>query len=540
MKRKCPSGQQPVVKKRKIQLKLTYFSANNQSQTIDKSQLITDYLSKFRLNEFKDDQEEIITNASNGNNVFISKPTGFGKSLCYQICILVRNKIINNGNKHSASIGLVISPLLSLMKDQVDKLQKIGINAEYVDASVEKKKKMTRIANDIKHGKIDILYVTPESLLSRSSTNKIIFNIKSFRFVSTLVIDEAHCIKLWGILFRPSYCRISDFIYKTCPTATIIPCTSTVPPSDLIYIKNNLNIGNCKIYSASANRPNISLNVKIVTDKKTAFAQAVKQIINTIKRFPNGGIIVYGGTIPTVKKFYKHLIENKVSNINTYYSEMESKEKEIALSDFMNGKCTVIVCTTAFGMGIDKPNVRTVIHLAIPVSIESYFQQVGRAGRDGKLSAAYLFTYEKDNFAAIALRNISYESVMKLARFLFKYYNVQGSAIGTSGDVYRKTQGIKSNITNFGTSLKLLQRFGIIHRGGNSIYLLNKNIQLIDKEEVKLTHGNCKRCIDEIKGMVYSTVCIRKYVLQYFGERYESSDKLTCNKYCCSNCNKRI
>eukprot|EP01083_Nonionella_stella_P231669 817920_1 len=532
-----------------------YFKSSQNSGDIDFMPLSGDFmphlLQKYMLqlgkSSYRPNQKEIITSAVNHQNVFVSMPTGSGKSFAFQSAILVRNERHNMQRKWLRAIGIVISPLLSLMEDQVLKLKERSIAAEFVNASNHKE--LPRIAKSIKNGAIDILYITPESFLTRSLKNKIIQTVVKYRVITTVVIDEAHCVKMWGALFRPSYFRINAKLRTLEFQPTIIAATGTISKRDIKYIKNNLQINQCKMFSGGSNRPNIKMCMDVVEDQSVAFQKSLALIHDVLTRDSTSGVIVYGGTIPTVRKFKKYLEEegSDIVHADTYFSKMTSERKTNVLKGFMSDTHNVIISTSAFGMGIDKPNVRLVIHLMMPPSVEDYYQQIGRAGRDGEPSSAHLFTYEKDSFAKNTLRQISYKDCIALADNLFEHYELDaqfegnGAYIGTTGDIYKTIRAQndekKCDANNFGTSMKLLQRFGVVHRGGNHIYLLNKSIELIDKQEVHRTALRCKECISEMKELTRTRDCIRKRLLTYFGEQYHPSYD---NNKCCSNCDNRF
>ena len=329
----------------------------------------------FGFDSFKDPQEDIIKNILDKKDTFVLMPTGGGKSLCYQLPALIQN-----------GTAIVVSPLIALMKNQVDFINGISSHnslAHVLNSSLNK----TQVRNvkfDILNNKTKLLYVAPESL----AKNETIEFLKSVN-ISFLAIDEAHCISEWGHDFRPEYRNIRKVLDKISSKIPIIAVTATATEKVRDDIIKNLKIPNAKVFKSSFNRPNLYYEVR--KKDKTVFSEIVKFIKNNIGK---SGII-YCLSRKKVDELNEFLIVNNIKSI-PYHAGLESKIRAKNQDLFINEEFDVVVATIAFGMGIDKPDVRFVIHHDIPKSIESYYQETGRAGRDGGEGNCIAFYSPKD------------------------------------------------------------------------------------------------------------------------------------------------
>ena len=316
----------------------------------------------FGFTDFKGLQREVITNILKKNDSFVIMPTGGGKSLCYQLPALIQE-----------GTAIVVSPLIALMKNQVDALRGISdINAiAHVLNSSLNKTETAQVKKDILSGLTKLLYVAPESL-SKQETIDFLKTIK----ISFLAVDEAHCISEWGHDFRPEYRNLRIILEQFKQSVPIIALTATATPKVQEDIMKNLGILNAKIFKASFNRPNLYYEVRTKTN------QIDSDIIRFIKNNKGKSGIIYCLARKKVEELAQTL---QVNNINAlpYHAGLDSKTRVKNQDFFLKDDCDVIVATIAFGMGIDKPDVRFVIHHDIPKSIESYYQETGRAGRDG-------------------------------------------------------------------------------------------------------------------------------------------------------------
>ena len=316
----------------------------------------------FGFSSFKNLQEPIINNLINGNHSFVILPTGGGKSLCYQLPALYLD-----------GIAIVISPLIALMKNQVDLIR--GNNSDesiaHVLNSSLTKNQIEEVKSDITNGKTKILFIAPETLTKKET---IAFLSKSS--ISFLAIDEAHCISEWGHDFRPEYRKIKEIFEQIKPDITIIALTATATPKVQDEIIKNLKIDNGKVYKSSFNRPNLYYEIRSKSNETNL------DLIKFINSNKNKSGIIYCLSRKQVEELSELLNINKIKSL-PYHAGLDKKIRNENQDKFLKDECDVIVATIAFGMGIDKPDVRFVIHYDIPKSIEGYYQETGRAGRDG-------------------------------------------------------------------------------------------------------------------------------------------------------------
>jgi len=402
------------------------------ARTIDDVAL-HEYLKKFfGFSSFKGNQEAIIKNVLAGNDTFVLMPTGGGKSLCYQLPALIME-----------GTAIVISPLIALMKNQVDAMrgfsEEEGV-AHFLNSSLNKTQ-INRVKEDILSGKTKLLYVAPESL-TKEENIQFLKQIK----VSFYAVDEAHCISEWGHDFRPEYRRIRPIINQI-GHAPIIALTATATPKVQNDIQKNLEMLDAQVFKSSFNRPNLFYEVRPKID-------ATKQIIKYIKSNPGKSGIIYCLSRKKVEELTELLQVNGIRAL-PYHAGLDAATRALNQDKFLMEEADVIVATIAFGMGIDKPDVRFVIHYDIPKSLEGYYQETGRAGRDG--GEGYCLTFYR------------YQDIQKLEKFM------QGKPIAE-------------------------QEIG-------------------------------KQLLQETVAYAETSMCRRKFLLNYFGETYEPE-----NCEACDNC----
>ncbi len=334
----------------------------------------------FGFSQFRGNQEPIVDNLLNKRNTFVIMPTGAGKSLCYQLPAIV-----------SEGTAIVISPLIALMKNQVDQLNAIGINAHFLNSTLTKSE-ATKVKNEVLKKKTKLLYVAPESLTKEE-------NLAFLReaHLSFVAIDEAHCISEWGHDFRPEYRKIKAIVAQIAPHLPIIALTATATPKVQQDIQRNLQMEEADLFKSSFNRTNLFYEVrpKVKNESK-------KSLIKFIKHHKGKSGIIYCLSRKKVEEIAELLKVNQI-NAAPYHAGLDSAIRIKTQDDFLNEELDVIVATIAFGMGIDKPDVRYVIHYDVPKSLEGYYQETGRAGRDG-LEGHCLMFYR-------------YEDIVKLDKF---------------------------------------------------------------------------------------------------------------------------
>ena len=336
---------------------------------------LTEALKKyFGFDKFKGDQERIIQNLMDGKDTFVLMPTGGGKSLCYQLPSLLME-----------GTAIVISPLIALMKNQVDVITNLSENegtAHYLNSSLNKAA-IDQVKADVLAGRTKLLYVAPESLTKEDNVEF----LKSVK-ISFYAIDEAHCISEWGHDFRPEYRRIRPIVNEIGP-APIIALTATATDKVRTDIKKNLGIVDATEFKSSFNRPNLYYEVRPKTK------DVDKDIIKFIKQHPDKSGIIYCLSRKKVEELAAILRANEIKAA-AYHAGLDSTTRTQTQDAFLMEDIDVIVATIAFGMGIDKPDVRFVIHYDIPKSLEGYYQETGRAGRDGGEGICLAFYSNKD------------------------------------------------------------------------------------------------------------------------------------------------
>ena len=328
----------------------------------------------FGFDTFKGDQEAIIRSLLEGNDTFVLMPTGGGKSLCYQLPSLIME-----------GTAIVISPLIELMKNQVDAIRQFSAEdgvAHFINSSLNKAA-VDQVKSDILSGKTKLLYVAPESL-TKEENIEFLKNVK----ISFYAVDEAHCISEWGHDFRPEYRRIRPIINEI-GTAPLIALTATATDKVRGDIKKNLGMLHANEFKSSFNRPNLYYEVRNKTK------DIDREIIKFIKQNSGKSGIIYCLSRKKVEELAEILRANDI-NARAYHAGMDSATRSQTQDDFLMERIDVIVATIAFGMGIDKPDVRFVIHYDIPKSLEGYYQETGRAGRDGGEGKCITFYTQKD------------------------------------------------------------------------------------------------------------------------------------------------
>lgn len=322
--------------------------------------------SVFGYDRFRGEQEEIINNVLAGKDTFVIMPTGAGKSLCYQLPAITL-----------PGVAIVISPLIALMKNQVDQLNAFGVNAQFLNSTLTKTE-INRVKKETLNGEIKLLYVAPESL---TKEDNILFLKKAK--ISFVAIDEAHCISEWGHDFRPEYRKIHSIIDSIDNSIPIIALTATATPKVQIDIQKNLQMDDAVLFKSSFNRENLFYEVKPKGDTK-------KKLIKFIKARKGQSGIIYCLSRKKVEEIAELLRVNDVKAL-PYHAGLDPAIRMGNQDAFLNEDADVIVATIAFGMGIDKPDVRFVVHYDTPKSLEGYYQETGRAGRDGNEGHCLMF-----------------------------------------------------------------------------------------------------------------------------------------------------
>lgn len=325
----------------------------------------------FGLETFRPKQKEIIESVLKKHNTLGVLPTGSGKSLCYQVPALILE-----------GTTIVISPLISLMQDQVNTLQDKGINAQYINSNMSKKDQED-VERLVFNGEVDLLYVAPE----RFNSSEFLALIDSIH-IPLVAFDEAHCISKWGHDFRPSYQEVIPVINAHINDAIKVALTATATEDVEKNIVDLLNIENEHVYKTSVKRDNLELIVNNTYQRE-------RFILDYLNNYKDDSGIIYAATRKETEKISGFLKDNGIDSL-IYHAGLSKKEREENQDKFINNNVRVIVATNAFGMGIDKENIRFIIHFNLPGDLESYYQEIGRAGRDGKMSQCILLSNSRD------------------------------------------------------------------------------------------------------------------------------------------------
>jgi ATP-dependent DNA helicase RecQ len=324
----------------------------------------------FGYSQFRGNQEKIIRNLMDGRNTFVIMPTGAGKSLCYQLPAIMRD-----------GLAIVISPLIALMKNQVDQMNAYGINARFMNSTLSKGE-ITKLKKECMLGNVKLLYVAPESL-NKDETIEFLKKVN----VAFVAIDEAHCISEWGHDFRPEYRRIKSMI-QNLGSMPVIALTATATPKVQIDIQKNLQMEEADVFLSSFNRKNLYYEVRPKKETK-------KQLIKFLKEHKGKSGIIYCLSRKKVEEIAQLLNVNGFKAA-PYHAGLDPDVRMKNQDDFLNEEVDIIVATIAFGMGIDKPDVRFVVHYDVPKSLEGYYQETGRGGRDGLEGVCLMFYSHND------------------------------------------------------------------------------------------------------------------------------------------------
>jgi ATP-dependent DNA helicase RecQ len=331
----------------------------------------------FGFTQFRGIQEEIINSLLEGENTFVIMPTGAGKSMCYQLPALIK-----------PGTAIVVSPLIALMKNQVDQMNAFGVNAQFLNSTLSKAE-MTKVKKEVLSGEVRMLYVAPESLAKEDN-----MTFLQSANISFIAIDEAHCISEWGHDFRPEYRKIKSIV-ESLGNPPVIALTATATPKVQIDIQKNLQMEDARVFKTSFNRKNLYYEIRPKTGAK-------KELIRYIKHNKGKSGIIYCLSRKKVEEIAELLKVNDIKAL-PYHAGLDSDVRMRNQDAFLSEDVDVIVATIAFGMGIDKPDVRFVIHYDAPKSLEGYYQETGRAGRDGLEGNCLMF--------------YSYDDIEKLEKF---------------------------------------------------------------------------------------------------------------------------
>lgn len=463
--------------------------------------------SVFKYSAFRGQQESIIQTALVGQNSLVLMPTGMGKSLCYQMPALVRSELV-----------LVISPLIALMQDQVEALRRKGVAATFINSSLDAEERASRLQR-LAAGEFLILYVTPERFRKTEFVEVILK-----RKIQLLAIDEAHCISQWGHDFRPDYSRLGE-IRQLLGDPPTMALTATATPAVQKDILQQLRILDAQVFVSGLERPNLSLNVHSVV----GLDEKVRAIVGLTHQV-SGSAIVYFTLIQTLEKVSNELARLGIRHL-VYHGSMSAQDRKKSLQNFIRGESVLILATPAFGLGVDKEDVRLLIHAEVPGSIESYFQEVGRAGRDGKDSFCHLLLDEDD--VSIQMDFIKWSNPdTGFVETVYRLIEKNALRLEQEGFDFLRTQMNFYNRRDFRveTAVNWLERWGCLQKVSTSrfgfvpVEAPSLSAEVAKKLSDRLLTQN-QKLLDMVRLAQLTSGCRMQVVLQYFGDTTSACGK---------------
>ena len=438
---------------------------------------------------FRKGQWEVIENILKKGNTIAIFPTGGGKSLCYQIPAMMLS-----------GTTIVISPLISLMKDQVDSLVENGISASFLSSSLSDHEVEHRI-REMEKGRYKIVYIAPERFQSEAFSDA----LKKVR-IPFIAIDEAHCISQWGHNFRPSYLKIKDFIQAS-GNPVVAAFTATANQKVQQDIVNQLSLSQCRLYIGSFDRPNLEFRVE--NPENPSLYE-----LDYVKSHPGKSGIVYAATRKNVENLFYYL-KNHGMPAGMYHAGLTGEQRSRYQDGFINEGISVMVATNAFGMGIDKSDVRYIIHYNMPISVESYYQEAGRAGRDGEKAVCILLKNPDDYKLNKFLINGNYPPV-KVAEALFhRIRKRKAKGIPMEMLLSRKLAGYSMRES----ALKKIIEYGYAEIRSGVVYPTEKERFTLSQKDIDLHKGIEMEKLDAMQRYLEEKVCLRSYILRYFNEQ---------------------
>jgi ATP-dependent DNA helicase RecQ len=463
----------------------------------------------FNLDKLRPGQAEVIRSVLEGDNTLAIMPTGAGKSLCYQLPTL-----------HLPGTTVVVSPLISLMKDQVDKLEYAGLEASQLNSALSTREHEENL-EQIKTENSDFIFVTPERL----TTPEFLAELRK-QTINFVVIDEAHCISEWGHDFRPAYLSLGSAV-KALGSPPVLALTATATAEVTADIEKQLDIGKLRVVRTGIYRPNLHFQVKRVTNEREKHEELMR-----VLREQDGTGIIYCTTVKAVEALAGWLKSFDFA-IEKYHGRLKASERKQNQEAFMADELKAIVATNAFGMGIDKPDIRFVVHYQMPGSLEAYYQESGRAGRDGEPALCSLF-YQLDD-----RRTHQFFLGGKHPRFddILAVYQTLETLRAAETPVTLKTVQENANTVASGkvrVVLSLLKELKLIKESsGSQIRLLRTDVKRAELEELsRLSEEKTEKDKEKLERMMQygqSAMCRWRLLHDYFGEEMEVERCRTCD-----------
>lgn len=479
------------------------------SDSMSSKDLTTALSSIFRLDQFRPLQREVVECALSGQSALVLMPTGFGKSLTYQMPAVMME-----------GMTLVVSPLKALMKDQVDKLRDLGIEATFINSDLRREEREAR-QKRVMQSKVKILYVTPERF-RKTDFLSAIEDVK----IALFVVDEAHCISQWGHDFRPEYAKVGEWRrYLEGPPVLALTATATTEVKEDIL--KNLGISQESIFSLPMSRPNLAIRVHDIY----GFENKVKKAREYLRESASGSKILYFSLIQTLQKFSQTLKQNQILH-EVYHGDLPERQRRQAQERFLRGESELILATPAFGLGVDKPDVRLVMHVEVPGSIEAYFQEIGRAGRDGAPAQCALLYDQEDVSIQMEFVKWSNPDAAFIKR-VFELIERNPERVRQEGTEFLREQMNFYNKRDFRveTAVNLLRSWGALEEwqttGENG-----EAFVLSDEDREQRRRRQNEKLLSMVRFIGIES-CRMQYIQKYFSEK----DSGPCG--ICDNCQMR-